>query len=57
MDRSGGVVAARAVDRGFNPWSRQTKDSANHAALRRKNKNWLSRNDNNMFVVRDMSIN
>jgi hypothetical protein len=43
------VLALSAVDRGFEPWSGQTKDYkigiccylAKHAALRRKSKDWL----------------
>ena len=43
------VLASSAADRGFEPWSVQTKDynigiccfSAKHAALRRKSKDWL----------------
>jgi hypothetical protein len=50
------VVASSAVDRGFEPRSGQTKDyeidiccfSAIHAALRRKRKNWLARNQDNV---------
>ena len=50
------VLASSAVDRGIDPRSGQTKDykigiccfSAKHAALRRKNKDWLGRNLNNM---------
>ena len=50
------VVAANAIDRGFDPRSGQTKDytigmccfSAKHAALRRKRKDWLARNQNNV---------
>jgi hypothetical protein len=46
-----------AVDRGFEPRSGQTKDykigiccfSAKHAALRRKRKDWLARNENNVY--------
>jgi hypothetical protein len=45
-----------AVDRGFEPWSGQTKDykigiccfSTKHAAFRRKSKDWLARNQNNV---------
>jgi len=44
--------------------SGQTKDykigiccfSAKHAALRRKSKDWLARNQNNVFEWSDMSI-
>jgi hypothetical protein len=50
------VLASSAVDRGFDPRSGQTKDykigiccfSAKHAALRRKSKDWLARNQNNV---------
>ena len=50
------VLALRAVDRGFAPRSGQTKDytigiccfSTKHAALRRKNKDWLVRNRDNV---------
>ena len=50
------VLASSAVDRGFEPRSGQTKDykigmccfSAKHAALRRKGKEWLARNQNNV---------
>jgi hypothetical protein len=52
-----------AVDRGFEPRSGQTKDykigiccfSAKHAALRRKSKDWLARNRNNVSEWSDMS--
>ena len=50
------VLASSAVDRGFDPRSGQTKDykigiccfSGKHAALRRKSKDWLARNQNNV---------
>ncbi len=50
------MLASSAVDRGFEPRSGQTKDykivfccfSAKHAALRRKIKDWLARNQNNV---------
>ena len=50
------VLALSAVDRGFEPRSGQTKDfkigmccfSAKHATLRRKSKDWLARNQNNV---------
>ena len=50
------LLASSAVDRGFDPRSGQTKDykigiccfSAKHAALRRKSKDWLARNQNNV---------
>jgi hypothetical protein len=49
-------IMASVVDRGFEPRSGQTKDykigiccfSANHAALRRKSKDGLVRNQNNV---------
>jgi hypothetical protein len=52
------------VDPGFEPRSGQTEDneigiccfSAKHAALRRKRKNWLSQNQNNVSEWSDMSI-
>jgi hypothetical protein len=58
------VLTSSAVDRGFEPWSGQTKDdkigiccfSAKHAALRRKSKDWSARNQNNVYEWRDMSI-
>ena len=45
------VLSSSAVDRGSEPRSSQTKDyeirmrcfSTNHAALRRKNKDWVAR--------------
>ena len=50
------MLASSAVDRGFEPRSVQTKDykigiccfSAKHAALKRKSKDWLARNKNNV---------
>jgi hypothetical protein len=56
------VLVSSAVDRGFEPRAGQTKDytigicclSAKHAALRRKRKDWLARN--NVFEWSDMSI-
>jgi hypothetical protein len=53
----------RAVDRGFEPRSGQTKDykigiccfSAKHVALRRKSKYWLVWNQDNVFEWDDMS--
>ena len=58
------VLAASAIDRGFDPWSGQTKDqligiccfSAKHAALRGKSKDWLARNQHNVSELTDMSI-
>ena len=57
------VLASSAVDRGFEPRSGQTKDyeigiccfSAKYAALRRKSKDWLARNQNNVSEGSDMS--
>ena len=57
------VLASNAVDRGFEPRSRQTKDykigiccfSAKHAALRKKSKNWLARNQINVSAWSNMS--
>jgi hypothetical protein len=56
------VLSSSAVDRGFEPWSGQSKDyqigidflSAKHAALRRKSKDWLTRNQNNVSEWSDM---
>ena len=56
-------LASSAVNRGFEPWSGQTKDyeigmccfSAKHAALRRKRKEWLARNQDNVYQWGDMS--
>jgi hypothetical protein len=50
------VLALNVVDRGFEHLSGQTKDykfgiccfSAKHAALRRKSKDWLTQNQNNV---------
>ena len=52
------------VDPGFEPRSGKTKDSniciccfsAKPAALRRKSKDWIARNQNNMSEWGDMSI-
>jgi hypothetical protein len=57
------VLASSAVDRGFEPRSGKTKDyeigiccfSAKHAELRRKGKDWLARNQNNVSEWSDMS--
>ena len=56
------VLASSAVDCGFEPQG-QTKDykigifffSGKHAALRRKSKDCLSRNKNNVSLWNDMS--
>jgi hypothetical protein len=58
------LLASSAVDRGFEPRSGQTKDykiiiccfSVKHAALRRKSKDWLARNQNKVSEWDDMSI-
>ena len=58
------VLASCAVDRGFEPQSGQTKDyiiriccfSAKHASLRRKSKDWLAGNQDNVSEWGDMSI-
>ena len=50
------MLASSVVDRGFKPWSGQTKDfkisicyfSAKHGALRKKSKDWLARDQNNV---------
>jgi hypothetical protein len=57
------ALASSAVDRGFEPQVGQTKDckigiccfSAKHAGLRRKSKDWLARNQNNVSEWSDMS--
>ena len=58
-----GVLASSVADRGFEPRSGQTKDyeigiccfSTKHAALRRKSKDWLARNQNNVSEWGNMS--
>ena len=58
------VFASSAVDPAFEPQSGEIIDyaigicwlSAKQAALRRKSKDWLARNQNNVFEWRDMSI-
>ena len=67
-DRIGGVMvsvlALSAVDRGFEPRSGQTKYywigiccfSAKHVALRKKSKDWLTLNQDNVSEWGDMSI-
>jgi hypothetical protein len=50
------MLGSSVVDHGFEPRSSQTKDfkmgtccfSAKHASLRRKNKDWLVRNQDNV---------
>ena len=57
-----GVLAPTAVDRGFERRSGSTKDykigiycfSAKHAALSRKSKDWLPRNQENVSEWNDM---
>ena len=57
------VLASSVVDRELEPRSGQTKDytigtcclSAEHAALRRKSKEWLARNQDNVSECGDMS--
>ena len=57
------VLVSSAVDGRFEPRSGQTKHStigiccfsAKHAALRRKSKDWLTRNQNNVSEWSDMS--
>ena len=58
------MLAMNAVDRGFESRSGQTKNykigacffSAKHAALRRKRKDWLARNQENVSEWDDMSM-
>ena len=58
------MLAMNAVDREFVPRSSQTKDyaigiycfSAKQAALRRKSKYWLARNQDNVSEYGDLSI-
>ena len=58
------MLVLSAVDRGFEPRLGQTKDykigiscfSAKHAVLKRKSKDWLARNQNNVSEWGDMSI-
>jgi hypothetical protein len=57
------VLASSAVDRGLEPRSGQSKDfkigiccfSAKHSALRRKSKDGLSQNQDNVFEWGKMS--
>jgi hypothetical protein len=57
------MLTSSAVDRGFEPWSGQIKDykiaiccfSAKHAELRRKCKDWLDWNQDNVSEWSDMS--
>ena len=58
------VLASSAVDRGFEPRLSQTKDykigiccfSARHTALRRKSKDWLAGNQDNVSEWSDMTV-
>jgi hypothetical protein len=58
------VLSSSLVDRGFESWSGQIKDykigiccfSAKHAALRRKSKDWLARNQDHVSEWVDLSI-
>jgi hypothetical protein len=58
------VLASNVVDRGFESRFCQIKDykiyiccfSAKHAAVRRKSKDWLARNRDNVSKWGDMSI-
>jgi hypothetical protein len=58
------VLTSYAVDRGFESRLGKTKDykigiccfPAKHTALRRKSKDWLSRNQDNVSEWDDMSI-
>ena len=57
------VLASSVVDHGFEPRSGQTKNykigiccfSGKHAAFRRKSKDWLTRNQNNVSEWSDIS--
>jgi hypothetical protein len=58
------VLVSSELDRGFEPQSGQTKDykigiccfSAKQASLRRKSKDWLAWNQDNVSEWGDMSI-
>jgi hypothetical protein len=58
------MFASSVEDRGFESRSGQTKDykigiccfSAKHAVLRRKSKDWLARNQDNVSECGNMSI-
>ena len=58
------MLASSSVDRGFEPPSGQTKDhkigiccfSANYTALKRKSKDWLTWNQDNVSEWGDMCI-
>jgi hypothetical protein len=57
------MLTSSAVDHGLEPWSGQITDykigicgfSAKPAALRRKNKDWSARNQNNVTEWSDLS--
>ena len=57
------VLTSSVVDRGFDPRSGQTKDykigiccfSSKHAVLKRKSKDWLAQNQDNVAEWGDMS--
>ena len=57
------MLASTVVDCGFKPRSGQTKNyeigiccfAAKNAALRRKSKDWLAQNENNVSEWSDMS--
>jgi len=57
------VLASSAIDCGYEPRSGQTKEykigiccfSAKNAALKRKSKDWLARNQNNVSEWSDIS--
>ena len=58
------VLTSSVIDSKFEPLSCQTKDckigiccfSAKHTALRRKSKDWLARNQDNVSECGNMSI-
>ena len=58
------VLASNVVDHGFKPRAGQTKDyetgiccfSVKNAALRKKSKDWLARNQDNVSEWGDISI-
>jgi hypothetical protein len=63
MVKAVSVLASSAIDCGYEPRSGQTKECkigiccffAKNAALRRKSKNWLARNQNNVSEWSDIS--
>jgi hypothetical protein len=60
----GSILVSREVNRGFEPWSGQTKDykagiccfSAKHTPIKRKSKDWLALNQANVSEWGNMSI-